>query len=874
MRNTIIVSILLFIAVVLASVFYFGDLNKEEKKSVKPINYLPSDSFLIASFVNDATTDNIFKDFEIFEAMWGHDFQRQLSQLKQQLLRQKELSQYLADQEMFVSFHPEKDKVSSLFSIPSNEKIAPEILQQLLPKLSADFQFQQKDTLGIKLYGFTPPKSDSTFFVSYIDDMFFASYSKDLLCKVADKKTPKFDDKQLEFFHKNHNRNAPFTVYLPQQNLPALVDLSRRNKAGDFLRQFIHIKGQTAWNINYKQDALMLSGESELEDTKGQYIALFANQRKTTQRIYNYFPSNTALFIEYSFSDKKLWQDDLRAWHEATEDSKPLKGQADEIQKGRPSLLADMQTALGGDFAIVEQNNNDYLGFISIQDSSTFKSILSDMAESVGDSSYRFRYAQLPYRFYGEGLKAFSRPYFIIVDDLLVMANQLSTLQEYQRKWRRKDLLIGTLGFKNYEKIQGNEANVTVFINSKNAYNILSNNLTSNFSKNFRDKKNYGYQDFYSWSLQLTGNSGSFLSRLYAIYKSKNTLGLTPEWTYSMGSRLINGPYVFEHSDTSQFILAQEQDHTVHAVHPTGKKLWTSVFSGRIVGQVQQLKDRSLLLVTDRRRLYRFDTNGKGLDGFSTSIKAEPAFQPTYVDWGNQQMILIPSKNSVMAYSMDGGPISGWDNVTVDGEILGPVQFHDNKAIVTSSYGRLYFFDVNGSKVQEIDVPGDISFVSNAGIVQRDNKTYYYASDDQGDVYRMTPEGNTKKIYEGKWDKKYMADFENVHSTSAPDLIVMDGQQLQVYELGDSLQPVYDYTFTQNVSNRPYFFATGSAGLKQIGVAAQGTNLIYLFAENGTLVDGFPVEAQPLFYYGKINYNSSNYLVCTRRDFKLYAFRH
>lgn len=874
MRNTIIVSILLFIAVVVASVFYFGDLNKEEKKSVKPINYLPNDTYLITSFVNDATTDNIFKDFEIFEAILGHTFQDHLTQLKQQILRNKEISNYLNDQEMFVSFHPEKNNIALLFSIPSSEKIDTEVINQLLPKIGSAYQVQQKDTLGIKLFSYKAEKSDSTFYVSYLDDIFFASYSKDLLLKTLDKKTPKFEEKQIEFFNKNNKQNTPFTVYLAQQNLPAIVDKFRRNKPGDFLRQFINLKGQTAWNINYKQDALMLSGESELEEVKGQYIALFANQRKTTQRLYNYFPSNAAMFIEYSYSDAKTWQSDLKAWHAVTDDSKQLEGQSKEIEKNRSDLLTTFQSAMGGDFAVVEQNNSDYLGFINVQDSSKFLDALSHIAESVGDSTYRFRYANIPYRFYGEGMKAFNRPYFTRIDGLIVMANHLSTLQEYVQKWKRKDLLIGTLGFKNYEKIQGNEANVTVFLNTKNASNFLINNLETPYSKNFRDNKEYNLQEFYSWSLQLTGNSGNFLSRLYAIYKSKNTLGVTPEWTYAMGSRLITGPFVFEQSDTSQFILTQEQDHTVHAVHPSGNKLWTTLFSGRIVGKVQQLKDRSLIAVTDRRRLYRFDTQGKSLKGFSTSIKDEPVAQPTYVDWGNQQMLLIPAKNRVMAYDLEGGPIEGWDDVQVEGEILGPIQFHDNKAIVTSSYGRVYFFDIDGHKVQEIDVPGDINFVSNVGIVIRENQTLYYACDELGDVYMMNSEGQSSKVLEGKWNSKYQADFENVHSTSAPELIVLDGPQLQVYELGDSLRRVYEYTFTQNVENRPYYFASGTGGLMSLGIASQGTNLIYLFAENGTLVDGFPVEAQPLFYYGKINYNSANYLICTRRDFKLYAYRH
>ena len=881
MRNTIIVSVLLFIAVIVASVFYFGGLDSEKKEAVKPIAFLPSDTYLVASFVNDETTDNIFKDFEIFQAILGKQDLEQLNLLKQQLLRNKNLSTYLGGSDIFISLHPGKDQTEMLFSIPVVEEPEKEAMDQLLGQLSSQFKFGKSDSLGHTIYSFqqilkdsTQSKiSDSSFYMSYQSNIFFASYNKELLLKVLDKKQEKLKESQITYFNEHSNRNSPFTVYIPQQNLPAFFAAFKRNKAGDFLRQFIQLKGQTVWNINYKQDALMLSGESELEDKDSQYIALFANQRKTVQRLYNYFPSNTMMFVEYSFSDVNSWFSDLAKWQQDQDGAKQLSDQEAEIAKDSPNLLADFKSVIAGDFAVLEQSNSDYLGFIAIKDSSKLEQILPELAETVGDSIYRFRHASMPYRYFGDGLKVFSRPYFVRVSDLIVLANQQSTLQEYLRTWKRKDLLIGGIGFKNYEQIQGNEANVTFFLNTKNASNFLINNLTNTYSRNFRNKEDYGYQEFYSWSLQLSGNAGNFISRLYGIYKSKNRLGVNADWTYSMGSRLISGPYVFEHSDTSQFILAQEQDHTVHAIHPSGNKLWSTVFSGRIVEKTIQLEDRSLVLVTDRRRLYRFDPHGKMMAGFSTSVSEEPIFAPTYVDWGNQKMLIIPGKNKLMAYDLEGGAVVGWDNVTVEGNLMGPAQFVDNQVVVATSYGRVYFFDMGGNKTQEIDVPGDVNFISNLGVVQRENGYVFYAADEDGKVYEMNKQGDSKVVYEGKWDAKYQAEFENIAGTTAPEMIVLDGSVLQVLELGNTVKPLFDHTFTKKIENKPYYFPAGS-GLLKMGIAPQGTNLIYLFTENGGIADGYPVEAQPLFYDGKINYNSGNYLICTRRDWKLYAFRH
>src|SRR5690606_24682018 len=95
MRNTIIFTVILFIAVILASIFYFGDLNKEKQELVRPISFLPEDTYLITSFINDETTENIFKDYEIFTAVLGENEQSNLSKLQQKILRNKILSPYL-----------------------------------------------------------------------------------------------------------------------------------------------------------------------------------------------------------------------------------------------------------------------------------------------------------------------------------------------------------------------------------------------------------------------------------------------------------------------------------------------------------------------------------------------------------------------------------------------------------------------------------------------------------------------------------------------------------------------------------------------------------------------------------------------------------
>lgn len=104
-----------------------------------------------------------------------------------------------------------------------------------------------------------------------------------------------------------------------------------------------------------------------------------------------------------------------------------------------------------------------------------------------------------------------------------------------------------------------------------------------------------------------------------------------------------------------------------------------------------------------------------------------------------------------------------------------------------------------------------------------------------------------------------------------PTLFAIDGKDFSAYKLTDSI-PNFTYSFSHETDDTPQFFNHDKKE-SWIGVAVRANNLIYLFDEKGVVYDGFPIEAMPQFYYGKIDYNSSNYLLCVRRDKKLYAFK-
>ena len=872
MRNTIIITVLLFIAVIGASIYYFSDLNGEKNNDIKPFTFLPRETFLITAFNNDAATDNVFKDFEIFEALVGKSETQRLAHLKKDVLQNSSLQPFVANSEIFLSFHPDKDKISSLLMIPSVKKMEKKDFSFLLSELKKTFTIQALDSSEYHIYSLQDGHKDSLLYIGCSRDIFFATYSKDLLAKVLEDKSPKLESRQIKYFAENKSRNTPLRAYFVHDQIKNIAQHLMRSKYGSFISLFDNLGGQSAWNLNYKNDALILSGESETEQKKENYIELFSTQSKTSQDLYQYFPESTASYLSFSLSDQDRFKEDLKQLFRKRKEREQLQTLKEQILKEKAvDIEKDLPTLLTKEFAIVEQSNQTELLFVKATHADSTHQILAKLASTASDSILRFDNSQVLYSLLGDPVKSFTRPYFVQMGDIFVFANSLQVIQEYTKSWQNKDLLIGTLGFKNFERIQGNEANITYFSRTKTASPIISRLLKQSYSATFNDKKDFGYQDFFSWSFQIAGNNGKFLSNVYGIFKSKNALGAKAEWTYAFDNRPITQPWVFNHSDTSQFILIQEQDHTLHGIHPSGKKLWSAVFSGRVVGQAQQLKDRSIILVTDKSRLYRFDPMGKPLPGFSIGLAHSPSNSPTIAAVNNQQLLFIPADNQLMVYDMDGKELENWKDKTLDGTILSTVHVLNNQVFVGTTNGHFYQFDQQGKLLKEEKIEN--TQFQQASAVATDNKgiAKLYAVSTNNQLFSIDFINPATKHKVADWKNKVNLTFANLGASSSPTLFAMDGKDFSAYNLTDSI-PSFTYSFSHETNDAAQFFHTDKKE-SCIGVAVRANNLIYLFDEKGGVYDGFPLEGMPLFYYGKINYNSSNYLLAVRRDKKLYAFK-
>lgn len=859
MRNTIILSAVLLIAVITASIYYFKNLDNHSTHATRHLRLLPENTLLIASIDNSDNPSNSFKNFEILDALIGFDDAEQWSNLKTNILQNPAFQTYVSGTELFISFHPDQKNIAPLFTIPITSDLNKNNLATALNSISKKYKTSSLDTLGHRIHQIHYGEKDSLVNTLFYAENIFVSPSLPLLLTLVDKHTKHLSSEQLNFFLEDHPRISPLSVYFPHQQYDSILNITQQNPNGPFLNLFKKLHGQSAFNINFKKDALILSGESQLDQYPENYASIFQNQEKKRQYLYEYFPSNTAIYAEFGVSNPSTFRKDLHQLFKRREEK--------IIATLDTSKTVDLlYQALGNQFALVETNAQNTLGFIEISDSTAFKQLREQFIESSTDSISRLKVSNLLYQRYGDVFKELPRPYCTIIDSILVVANHLPSLRNYRQDYLNNDVLVGTLGYIKLSQIQSKEANITLFAHTRNANNKFISSLNQPFKDNFRNKDKFGYQDFFAWSLQLSGNpKGNMSSQIFATYKSENTLGGKPEWNYALKNKAITKPYVFDQSDTSQFIMIQELDHTIHAINPAGEKIWSKVFAGRVVGDIQQLDDKTIVFMTDKNNLYRIDVDGRPIDGFPKNIGSSAVGTLLITNIKGQNTLLIPTTNTIVAYDLGGKERQNWNRLSLEGNLSTAILQIDQNYVVGTSSGHIYWLNEIGQKVDTQTL--------NHKVIGIHALTGYklVALDDKGEIHFISSNQATKNWSLRVDSNRYVASFIDPNGSNSPNLAIINKNKLEVFTLKDSLQVVFDQVFTKSLDQEIQSF-TGKNKSPLLGVASKATNLIYVIEETGQLIDGFPIEGQPLFYYGPISNNASTYVLCMRRDNKLYAF--
>lgn len=514
MRRLIITTIILLVATVLITVVYFKNLNTPGLRTNEVMRTIPDNAALIFEFNNDNGFYDIFNGNQLFKAVIGKEKIAELDTLRKQILNNPTLQQFFTGQNLFISLHPAKNHaIELLLTISATKTFEPSAFDKLAKQSNNGLLLTATNVDGKKGYNIYSNILKKRFYlISKEDGIYSGSFSKDLIEQCA-RYAPQTEKKTFILLPDQQNSNSLANLYINYSQLDALFEQLFKNKNTDIFKTFRSLPALAALDLNFKSDALMFNGFTYIETNRSPgYLNLFASQQPVVNQLKDIFPATTAYSTCFAVSDPKKFKANLSQWQM----NAGLQRQKDSLfnkvkTETGINLIAEFNQVLSNEFAIVTSRYMEKLAIISLKDGSKLKPILYNLSTMTNDKMGQFNYNKLPFFLLGDAFGVFNHPWFMIIDNYLILANSSTELTSYYDTYINRKFQSKMERFNQFDNLLTERSNVAFYINFKNAQPILKRDLNATIYDAFENDEP-GWKNFYAASYQLTASAKNFYS--------------------------------------------------------------------------------------------------------------------------------------------------------------------------------------------------------------------------------------------------------------------------------------------------------------------------------------------------------------------------
>ncbi|MDP9047275.1 MAG: hypothetical protein M3N14_04010 [Bacteroidota bacterium] len=540
MKKQIIITIILLIACVLITVVYFKNLNTPGMRTSQVMHTIPDNAALIFEFNNDRSFYDIFNDNQLFTSLTGKQKIDDLNALRDKLLQNSLFEKYFTGQSFFISLHPVKSNhIDLLMTISPASGFEPSVFDQLAKQTGNGLvitPFQSGNKQGYNIYVNAIKKR--FYVINKEGNIYSGSFSRELIDQSSAYKIKK-DKPAFVLLSEQQNANALANIYVNYSQVSPLLDQLFKNRSTDILQSLKLLPGLAALSLNYRSDALMFNGVTTIQpDEPASYLNLFTYQQPVENHLKDIFPATTAYSINFAFSNALKFETDLSQWHNKAglKNEKDLLFNKIRSETGL-NLKTDFNSLLGNEFAVITTRYLEKFAVVStidgsklaalmegvskVSDQTAFRNtsenniknnsplITDDRAAYFAGNSGQLNYDKLPFFLLGDIFSMFRHPWYLVIDNYMVLANGRGELESYYDTYINRKFLSKNDQYNQFENLLAGRANVSFFFNFKNCQQIFKRDMYPDIYNTFENNQT-GWGNFYAASWQFTSADKNF----------------------------------------------------------------------------------------------------------------------------------------------------------------------------------------------------------------------------------------------------------------------------------------------------------------------------------------------------------------------------
>ncbi|SHF06355.1 hypothetical protein SAMN05444274_103389 [Mariniphaga anaerophila] len=660
-------------------------------------------------------------------------------------------------------------------------------------------------------------------------------------------------------------------------------------------------------DFRFNNGQLLLNGVSAVDDSLNHFLTVFDKQQPVRYRAGEILPQNTSFYCSYSFSDKKLFFEKLEdffmhspAYYHREERMKRFdRGFRGSVRNAFQEMVND-EVIVATSTIPVDPSNKTTFFIIHTESRSgaeeQFQKLMSGYAsrtetemnklytdfeidKDVRFRIYRFPYPSFPGLWMGSPFGIADARVAVFYDNYLVFSNSEQGLQEYLRNMVLGATLSGDNNYQRFIQSSSSRSNINVYADINRAFGLRNEILSPSFLEQIKEKeetiRRYGQVN---WQVQ--HDKGIFFNSLAIQAHSAENEEAKTTWQSSVGSNVATKPLmVLNHTDKSnREIIFQDAQNNLQLVAGSGRVRWSVPISGSVLGEIYQIdyfkNGRLQYLFNTKDKLYLIDRNGNNVGNFPIALRSPATNGVSVFDYDNNRnyrYFVAGEDRKIYAYDYSGKIISGWSFGQTDFSVTTPVQ-HFRVAgkdyIVFNDKSRIYIQNRQGET--RVPVSARFDFSKNPVKLSLEGTPKIVATDSGGKVHYIYFNGKTEEKKTARYSSNHFFTVDDLDGNGTPDFVFVDGNEVTVMD--ENGKKLFGKKLDNPVQHQPNVY-TFSSKLKKVGVVDAVSNRIYLFAPDGKIHQGFPLQGNSEFSIGKLSDSSTGLnLVVGSEGGKLYNY--
>lgn len=773
-----------------------------------------------------------------------------------------------------------------------------------------EYNNEQKEYNGHKVISVTSLNTSQSVYFSFADGLFLASTKLLLVEKSLRQLGAESIDTDLNFSQVNKTVSAQsnISLFINHHSFPILISkwLNRKSvtSANEFgepeshnlardIRAFENFAAWSELDVVFSENEILLNGVSAANDSLNHFLTVFDGQQPVRFQAPDLLPSNTSFFTSYTFSDKSIFFKELEKYFTHTAS---YYRREDRIKKIESLFRADLKTTfqeivekeiiVATTNIPVQPENKTTLFLLQTTGKTNAEKLLNNLLGSyaqqkkiepeslkktfefdkeISFSIYNFPFPSFPGIWLGRPFGFVDANYFAFFQNYIVFANSEAGLQDYLHNMTLDATLSKDMRYADFSKKMASKTNINTFINVNRIFNI-KNEVFNPENVSLFDKNEAYLRKFEALNWQVIVEKGVFFNTVYTTFNKEKPEEARTFWKSNIGHNVVSKPIMVAdyNSPGNQDILVFSEKNKLFQLTKDGRNRWNITIDGPILSEIHQIdyfrNGKLQYLFNTKSKLYLIDREGNNVAHFPVSFRSPATNGVNVFDYDNNRKyryFVACEDKKVYAFDTDGKLVTGWKFNQTDFQVTTPVQHFrvaNKDYIVFKDKSQVYVQDRQGNT--RVKMLAEFENSQNPLVLNLNGTPKIVATDNSGKVFYLYFDGKFAEKKTARFSENHSFTVDDLNGNEIPDFVFIDGNELTVMDENGKI--LFTEKF-KNIIRHPPNIHMFSSKLKKIGIVDSEANRIYLFAHDGKLHKGFPLQGSSEFSIGKLSQKSDRF---------------